>query len=155
MRKINVDIVLLNIVSPIKLGIYQNNKLINIITKDEKISDMLSLVFEELLNKFNIKNIIYINSPGSFLSIKLSYIFLKTLSICNNINILAIDGFFFNNNSPIRGIMKKYFIKKDEKIILSDIDDVSKICEFKLPEIIQIEKFNINIKPIYISPAIY
>ncbi len=52
------------------------------------------------------------------MGIKVTYLFLKTLSIVKNIPLLAIDGFFFNENHPIKAVGKLYFVKNSNTISL-------------------------------------
>jgi hypothetical protein len=152
----NIDIVLIPISIPILIGIYEKNNLIETIQINGKTSDILSNIFEDLLHKYNIQNIIYTNTPGSFLGIKLVYIYLKTLSICKNIRIRSIDAFYFNENKPIKGIIGKFFIKdKSNNIKLEKLEDYVDDNIFTLPSLINMKNFSVNIEPIYISPAVY
>lgn len=157
----NIDVILICISNPIIIGIYLNGDLIDTIKKDGKMSDILSAIFENLMQKYNINNILYTNSPGNFLSIKLAYIYLKTISITKNINIKAVDGFFFNKNKPIKGIMGKFFIKKpkcennEERIILTSLEDYIDNANFTLVDKIDMQDFNDSIEPLYIAPAVY
>lgn len=113
---LKVDIIAITL-DALKIGVYHENKLINTLDSSEKTSDVLPLLFEELLKKYEIETIVYTNGPGSFMAIKISYVFFKTLSITKNIKLLSADGFYFNNNAPIKSIGKLYFLKEDEGII--------------------------------------
>ena len=151
-----VDVVVICISSPVLVGIYHKDELIETIAKDEKISDILPVLFEELMAKYTIDSATYTNSPGSFLGIKLTYIFLKTLSLTQDIKIYALSGFHFNNNAPIKAYMGKYFIKqKDGKITISDIPINEQKSEFTLPKILNKTILSTDIDPIYVSPAVY
>jgi tRNA A37 threonylcarbamoyladenosine modification protein TsaB len=131
---LNIRILVISIANPILVGIYDNQKLIETIKKGGKSSDMLPLIFSDILNRFDIKEILYVNGPGSFMAIKVAYIFLKTLSITKNIHLKAIDGFTVNNNSPIKALAKKYFFKgKDDNIYLDFLKEDTKIENFMLP----------------------
>ena len=90
-----IDLVIIPISNPIKIGIYKDGKLFKEIESKEMTSDFLPSFFDEILKEYNIKNIIYSNGPGSYMSIKLTYIFLKTLQITKNISIFSQDGFYF------------------------------------------------------------
>lgn len=94
-----VDVVCITLTSPIKIGIYENNRLIETILSDEKSSDVLPLIFKELLNKYDVEKLFYANGPGSFMAIKVAYIFLKSLSILKKIPLFATDAFYFNKIS--------------------------------------------------------
>jgi len=151
----NIDIVLVSISNPILIGIYLNEALIDTITSDEKTSDVISDIFEEILKKYNINTILYTSSPGSHLSTKLVYVYIKTLSIVKGINIKSVDGFFFNNNNPIKGIMGKYFVKTNKEILLKTLKINDENIKFQLPQHIDMKQFSSNIEPVYVAPAVY
>ena len=72
-----VDILLIALTSPIKIGVYENSKLIESIESEEKSSDILPLIFKDLQEKYRLKKLFYANGPGSFMAIKVAYIFLN------------------------------------------------------------------------------
>jgi hypothetical protein len=146
-----IDIVIIPISSPIKIGLYKDGKLFEEITSDEMTSDFLPSFFDEILQKYEIKNIIYSNGPGSYMSIKLTYIFLKTLEITKNITILAQDGFYFNQNSPIKAIGNRYFVKENDTITIKEAKPTEK---FELPKILEYSDFSKDVSPIYILNAV-
>ncbi len=130
----SIDILVISISNPILVGIYNNDNLIETIDEEGKTSDVLPFIFEKLLKKYDIKNIYYVNGPGSFMAIKVAYIFLKTLCITNNILFKACDGFNFNNNSAIKALGKKYFFKnKDDRIYIDFLSQDDIIEKFTLP----------------------
>ena len=149
-----IEILVITISNPLLIGIYEDKKLIKEYKLDGKTSDLLPNLFEKLLKEYEINRIIYVNSPGSFMSIKIAYIFLKTISISKNIELLASEGFLFNENSPIKALGKKYFIKDENKIKVDFLEKDCIIHDFKLP--LGIEKYNFNEEtlPIYNLPAV-
>ena len=150
-----VSIVVVSISSPILIGIYENNVLINSIKNEGKTSDVLPLIFDELLQKYTISNIYYANGPGSYMAIKISYIFLKTLSITKKIPLKAVSGFVFNDNSPIKALGKKYFFNgQDDKITIDFIEDLEELKDFKLPNDISNISFSEDTLPNYHLPAV-
>ena len=151
----NINVVIISIANPILVGIYKDNNLIQEIKKDGKTSDVLPFIFEQLLNKYTIKEIVYVNGPGSFMAIKVAYIFLKTLSITNDIILKACNAFMFNNNSPIKALGKKYFFNsKDDKIYLDFLENNSLQEEFKLPQEFPDEIASMDSLPSYNLPAV-
>jgi hypothetical protein len=151
LQKPLVDVVAIVISKPLKVGIYQNNKLIEVIQKDGLTSDILPVVFDEILKKYDINSIIYSKGPGSFMAIKLAYVFFKTLEIAKNIKFLAADGFYFNNNQPIKAVRKSFFVKK--KGIIS-IEKNLEEGEFVLPEILNKKDFSNDTAPLYVLNAV-
>jgi hypothetical protein len=151
----SISVVVVSISSPILVGIYQDNILIDTIKNEDKTSDALPLIFDTLLSKHSIENIYYANGPGSYMAIKISYIFLKTLSIIKNIPLKAASGFIFNDNSPIKALGKKYFINgQNDKIAIDFIEDLDRLKEFQLPNNISHISFSEDTLPNYHLPAV-
>ncbi|APW64681.1 MULTISPECIES: hypothetical protein [Arcobacteraceae] len=149
-----IEVLVISISNPILIGLYENKQLIKEYKLEGKTSDLLPSLFENILKEFDIKRINYVNSPGSYMAIKVAYIFLKTISITKNIEFQACNGFEFNENSPIKALGKKYF-KQDENGIKVDFlekDDI--IRDFKLPNNIDKINFNKQTLPIYNLPAV-
>ncbi|PLY09581.1 MAG: hypothetical protein C0626_11500 [Arcobacter sp.] len=149
-----IDILVISISSPIKIGIYKDNILIDNIEKEGMTSDILPIIFKELLGKYEIKTITYVNTPGSYMAIKVAYVFLKTLCIVKNIKLNAASGFLFNENSPIKALGKKYFFNKNDKVIIDFLEEKSIISDFKLPKSLDKTKFSSETLPIYNLPAV-
>ncbi len=149
-----IEILVITISNPLLIGVYENKKLIKEHKLDGKTSDLLPSLFIELLKMYDIKRIIYVNSPGSFMAIKVAYIFLKTICITKDIEFLAIDGFEFNQNSPIKALGKKYFIKDENKVKVDFLEKDCIIHDFNLPMCIEKYNFNEETLPIYNLPAV-
>jgi len=147
LQKSLVDIVAITIVSPLKIGIYENGQLKKQIIKRGKTSDVLPAVFDELLKKYEINSIIYSNGPGSYMAIKLSFIFFKTLQITKNIKFFGCDGFEFNHNQPIKAVGNTFFVKKESII---SIEKEKTQGEFFLPENLNEINFSEDVSPLYV-----
>lgn len=135
-----------------KIGVYENQIKVKQIEKDGKISDILPLIFTKFNDK-HIKNIYFARGPGSFMAIKLTYVFLKTISIVKDINLFGVDSFYFTNNRPIKSIGNSYFIKKQDKIELEVLKDVEDY-EVHIPLKLNKSDFSLDISPLYIIPAV-
>lgn len=142
------DAVVIALSSPILVGIYKDGSLVEEIKDDGMSSDVLAEIFDSLLKRYTFRNFIYAKGPGSFMGIKVTYLFLKTLSITLKIPLLATDAFFFNQNSPIKAVGKLYFVKNRTTIELKPIDS-PELAAFSLPENIDIEKFDSDNLPYY------
>ncbi|CAI8193964.1 MAG: Uncharacterised protein [Arcobacter lacus] len=149
-----IEVLVITISKPVLVGIYENKQLIEEIQIEGKTSDELPSVFQKLLKKYDIKNLYYVNTPGSFMAIKVAYVFLKTISISKNIPLFACSGFEFNGNSPIKALGKKYFIKDENDIKVDFIENNAIIHNFKLPKNLGNIEFNENTLPIYNLPAV-
>jgi len=147
MRK-SVDIVLIALSSPIYIGVYEKNKLIDTIQSDGKSSEVLPIIYNELFDKYDVEKLFYANGPGSFMAIKVSYIFLKSLSILKNIPLYARDAFYFNDNQPIKALAKLYFVNIASKIETQKIENAP-VCSFKLPNVLEYDEFTQVTTPEY------
>lgn len=151
-----IDILVIPISNPILVGIYENNKLIETIKKDGKTSEILPIIIKDILNRYKLSSIYYVNGPGSYMAIKIAYIFLKSISITKDINFFATSGFAFNNNSPIKALGKKYFFNtKDDKITIKLLEDLNIIEDFELPIDLDSTIFIKDCLPNYNLPAVY
>lgn len=137
------------------MGVYENNTLIEKFQSQEKTSDILPKIFDTILKQYNLNTLYFAKGPGSFMAIKITYLFLKTVSITKNMPLFATDGFAFNQNSPIKAIGTLYFIKKNGKISTQKIDEIKeKIKPFDLPKILDKKIFTSECEPLYILPAL-
>ncbi len=155
MKKVSHDykLLIISIASPIQLGIYKDNILIDSVQSDKKTSEILLPLIVDMLDKYSIKNILYVRGPGSYMAIKLTYIILKTIKIIRDIDFYGCDGFLFNNNRPIKALGSLYFIKDNKNIITKKFNNIEKI-DFILPlnlNSVTIDKDN---RPLYILPAV-
>jgi tRNA A37 threonylcarbamoyladenosine modification protein TsaB len=138
----------------LRIGIFHNNELIKEFESSKKTSDILPTLFNEILNNYELNALYFAKGPGSFMAIKVTYIFLKTLSITKNIPIFACDGFEFNNNQPIKATGTLYFMKKDDRIIAQKIESKKLDLNFYIPATLNKEIFDTNIEPLYVLPAV-
>lgn len=151
----NISVLVISIANPILIGIYEDDNLIETISKEGKTSDILPNIFDNILQKYKLKSIYYANGPGSYMAIKVAYVFLKTLSIVKELEFEATDAFNFNDNSPIKALGKKYFFKvQDDKIEIDFLNDNQEIKEFILPNKLNQSIFKNDTLPSYNLPAV-
>ena len=143
-----LDVVVLSLANPIEVGIYKDLKLQKILSSKERSSEALAKLFKEILNEYSIDRLFYTNGPGSFMAIKVSYIFLKSLSIVRSIPLFATDAFYFNDNSPIKAVAKLYFVKNRDTIETKKFDEPIETT-YTLPEVLDVEKFSTDAAPFY------
>ncbi|QOP45272.1 hypothetical protein [Sulfurimonas paralvinellae] len=148
MPKKKVDVLLITLTSPILVGIYEDKKLMDTIESEEKSSDVLPLIFRDILKKYDIQTLLYANGPGSFMAIKVAYVFLKSLSVLKKIPMLARDAFYFNENQPIKAIGKLCFVKIVSEIETQKFETVPTTV-FTLPDELDYNEFSTNTTPLY------
>ena len=146
-------ILIVSIASPLLIGVYRDNELIDSIQSEQKTSEILLKILNELLIKYNCKHIVYTSGPGSYMAIKLTYITLRSLEILKGISFTACEAFALNENNPIKAMGKLYFIKEKETIITKKFDEVLE-QRFSLPSMLSEVTILENNKPLYILPAV-
>ncbi|MBU0720791.1 hypothetical protein KJ877_05570 [bacterium] len=143
-----VDVCLIALSSPIMIGIYEDKKLIETLLSEEKSSDVLPCLFDDIFKKYSVENLFYANGPGSFMAIKVAYIFLKSISILKKIPLFATDAFYFNNNKPIKAIGKLYFVKISSEIKTEKLNEILEM-NFELPDLLKYSDFSKTADPLY------
>jgi len=149
-----IEVLVISISNPILVGIYKNKKLIMAHEDENKTSDALPKIFASILTKYKIDGMYYVSSPGSYMSIKVSYVFLKTLSIVKDIELKATLGFHFNENSPIKALGKKYFFYKNKEVETDFLKTTDIIKKFTLPVVLDESIFSTDSLPKYNLPAV-
>ena len=144
---------MISLSSPLHVGIYDNNHLIKKYETKEQTSEALPTLFKKILESFTCKRLFFAKGPGSFMAIKISYVFLKTLSISLGVPLYACDGFAFNDNRPIRAMRNLYFMKENEHIITQRLEEEIEQV-FELPDYLDATKLDENTDPLYMLPAV-
>lgn len=145
-----VEILVCSLDNPLLVGIYKQNVLIKQFQSQSHTSETLIEIFDEILQNYDIKTIIYANGPGSFMGIKVAFVILKTISIVKNCDFKAVSGFELNDFSPIKANKNLSFIYENGKVKLSKIQPKN----FKLPQNLSNLNFISDTLPNYILSAI-
>ena len=132
------------------IGIYQDDKLIKTYKSEEKASEFLPKILDELLKEYDFTSLIYANGPGYYMGIKISYVSLSTLSIVKNIPLFAVSAFELNGYKPISANKNFCFVYKEGEIYLEQ----NIPAEFFLPKNLQELKLNNDNLPFYFLDAI-
>ena len=148
-----IEIVVVTLASPLLVGLYKDGRLFETIKKEEKTSEILPKIFQQILSQYAIKSIYFARGPGSFMAIKLVYIFLKTLQICMPLRLFGCLGFEFNNHQPIKAIGNLFFLEENGKIVTKKMSGESQ-GEFSLPSSLDELRCSEEISPLYVIPAV-
>ena len=146
-------LLIISISSPLLIGVYKDNSLIDSISSEKKTSEILLPTIMDVIDKYDISKIIYTRGPGSYMAIKLTYIMLKTIEITRGIQCFGCSGFAVNNNQPIKAIGNLYFIKEKETIITKKYEQPIKV-KFALPQSIHDLRIDEESSPEYMLPAV-
>ncbi len=152
-QKSKVEILIVALASPVLVGVYQEKRLIEAIESCQKTSEALPYIFEDLLQRYSIESIYFARGPGSYMSIKLVYIFVKTIQIVSGIKLYGCEGFEFTGNQPIKAYGKHYFCKENDTIATKKFEQPPK-SEFQLPKRLDQIRCSEETAPLYILPAV-
>ena len=138
---------------PLQVGIYNAECCIDRYEIDGQTSAVLLQQMEKIFEQYSVSRIIYVNGPGSYMAIKLTYIMLQTIKLIRGIEFDGCSAFELNGGNPVRAMGSLYFIKEKETIITKKFDEKVK-QEFWLPDNLSAIVLDTDNKPQYILPAV-
>ncbi len=117
------------------------------------VSDILIDELHSSIVRHGIEAVIYVNGPGSFMSVKLTYVALETLRIVKAIPFFGCSAFCLNGGRPLKAMGNLYFIKEKETIITQKLNE--KIEQvFRFPSVLDDIELKESNQPEYIIPAV-
>ena len=146
-------LLIISISSPLLVGVYEDDTLVERFTSDKKTSEILLPLVTEVLDRYDISQIIYTRGPGSYMAIKLTYIMLKTIEILKEIPCMGCSGFELNDAQPIKAIGNLYFIKEKKTIMTKKFEQPVNVT-FTLPHSIHDLIIDEESTPEYSLPAV-
>ena len=149
----NITLLILSVASPLQVGVYEEGVLIDERKSMLKTSEILLPLITELLETYDVKEIVYTRGPGSYMAIKLTYIMLKTIEIVEGIPCLGCSVFALNGGQPVKAVGNLYFIKEKETIITKKFEEPVS-TSFMLPRTIHDLEIDEESTPEYILPAV-
>ncbi len=112
----------------------------------------LNELFSTLFAKgVEIEYIYYARGPGRFSALKSTHIYLHTLALTKGYRLYSTSSFAFNNANPIHAFANKYFVLRDDEILL---ETECEAVEFRLPKVLYPKDFSCDNTPLYILPAV-
>lgn len=142
------DAVVIALTAPIVVGIYKDGELVERFEHAAQSSDALPELFGRILKKYRLSHLVYASGPGSFMAIKIAYLYLKTLSIVLGTKLLAADAFYFNGNQPLKAVGKLYFVKIADTIETKKFETPPS-ADFRLPSTVNLKDFSEDALPNY------
>ncbi|MCI5969316.1 MAG: hypothetical protein MRZ19_07430 [Helicobacter sp.] len=147
---------------PVLVGVYDANfKLYKDFVLTAPLSDALVPKFMELEKQgIEFDALYFVRGPGSFMALKLLYLFAKTLEIAKGVKLFATHAFYFNANSPIKAYGNCYFVREntennaEDGICVKNFATIPHIAPFSLPKVLDITIFDTNLKPLYLLPPV-
>jgi len=148
-----ITLLINSIATPIQVGVYKSKKNIEKIEICGQTSEVLLKTLEKLMMQYEIEKIIYVNGPGSYMAIKLTYLILRTIEMLKGICFQGVSAFELNSGKPIKAMGLLYFTKEKETIMTQKFNKKIK-QEFWLPDDLQVLSLDKENRPRYILPAV-
>ena len=146
--------ILLNTIAvPLQLGLYKEDAKISALSLEGQTSEVLLQAVEKWLDSYAIEKCIYVNGPGSYMAIKLTYLMLRTLEMVRGIPFFGVSAFELNGGKPVKAMGNLYFTKGKETIMTKKFDEKVK-QEFWLPDNLSALSLDRENIPHYILPAV-
>lgn len=160
--------------SPLYYALYDDDRLLESFSIDEKPSTALPLMYQHLLES-TFSGIYYASGPGNLSALKLTHTFLHSWAIAGSIPLYATDSFSLCLDSHIPAFGKKYFTlqncdqipyEKAPNTYASNLASAKAhithtLCEsppprlaFHAPSILPKERFCLPCEPLYILPPV-
>ena len=149
-----VDLCVIAVVAPVKIGVYENGSLIATHSDERPASESLPEMLEACLHRYAIERIVFVRGPGSFMAIKVAYVTLRTLSLVKEIPLWGMDAFACNGGTPVRATGQSMFIKEGGEIRIVPNEQKRAFEPLTLPLVLQEDLLSQDIEPLYILPAI-
>ena len=146
--------ILINAIAvPLQLGLYRENRKITQLEIEGQTSEVLLAAVERWLEEYEVERCIYVNGPGSYMAIKLTYLMLRTIEMIRGITFFGVSAFELNGGKPVKAMGNLYFTKEKETIMTQKFDDKVK-QEFWLPDDLRVVSLEEENMPHYILPAV-
>ena len=139
-----------SLAQPLLVGLYENGVKFREFSTCEHASEALIKILFQISNEYEISKIIYANTPGSFMGLKVAYVILKTFCIVKECEFAAVSGFELNGGKPIRANKVLSFVLENGEIMLK----AAHPGEFSLPENLDKLKLNLDTLPNYLIQAV-
>jgi len=146
--------ILINAIAvPLQLGLYCEDKKISEREIEGQTSEVLLDAVEVWLDTYIVERCIYVNGPGSYMAIKLTYIMLRTIEMLRGVRFDGVSAFALNGGKPVKAMGNLYFTKEKETIMTQKFDENVK-QEFWLPDNLSALSLDKENRPRYILPAV-
>ena len=154
MPKEPVTLLLLSAQTPLCVGLYDaSGVLVRRYERTGQISQVLYPLFREIGAEFEVVALAYARGPGSFMGLKLGFVFLRSFAIAKKIPMRSASSFFFSAGAPIVATRHSAYLLSDDKISLCRLESAPE-NRMQLPKRVDFEALDEPLEPLYIQPAV-
>ena len=147
------ELLILSLGTPLLLGVYVNGELREEKRLEGKAGDLLPPAVEELDGRYRWKRILFARGPGSFMAVKIGYLFARTFAVARDLELAGTDAFAFNGGAPIKATGKMHYVKEGEAIRMAALESAA-TAPFLLPQTLYDLPFDQPPTPLYVAPPV-
>ena len=150
----NATLLLISAIKPFVLAVYdERNELIEQHASDQHLTTALYMITSEIDARYCVTKVAYIRGPGSFMGLKLGFVFMRSFALARGIDFTAADSFALTADRPVFSHKNRYFVKENGVISVQRFDQPQP--NFLIPPLaLDTTIFNADTLPQYILGAI-
>jgi tRNA A37 threonylcarbamoyladenosine modification protein TsaB len=150
----NVTVLLISAAKPCFFALYdENGEMIEQESCDKPLTESLYVLMSAAERRYSIKRVLYVNGPGSFMGLKLGFVFMRTFALAREIDFAACDSFAITGGAPVFSHKNRWFVKNGSSIELIRFENPP---ENRLipPKKLNMANFSGDTTPCYLLPAV-
>ncbi|GHV10482.1 glycoprotease [Campylobacterota bacterium] len=150
----SVSLLLLSATRPTRLAIYgEDGGVIEQFQSDLPLTESLYDAIKAFDEAYAIERVLYARGPGSFMGLKLGYLFLRSFALGRGIDFLAADSFALSGGAPIHSHSKRWFVLENGSAAIRSFDSAPAEV-LSPPERLDLTLFSAETAPNYILSAV-
>lgn len=153
MRK-KVSVLLISATRPMRLAVYdETGARIESHESDAPATESLYPLFKSIDDRYEITRLAYAKGPGSFMGLKLGYVFLQSFALARKLPFTAASSFALSGGNPVHAHGKRWFTQRGDQVGVQTFE-VAPEASLLPPERIDFSVFEPACEPEYLMPAV-
>ncbi|MDR3347856.1 MAG: hypothetical protein LBN32_04505 [Helicobacteraceae bacterium] len=150
----DVTVLLISAAQPAKLAVYDDRfACIERLENALPLSEWLYGAMKSIVQRYNVARVAYARGPGSFMGLKLGYLFMRSFSLAARIPFVAASSFDLTSGAPIKAHGKRWFVIKDGAIAIESFE-TPPADRLLLPDQLDMSMFSGAVLPEYVLNAV-
>lgn len=154
MPKLPVTVLLISASRPMRLAVYDRvGAKLESFESDAPATESFYPLFKAIDEKYAIEKLAYARGPGSFMGLKLGYVFMQTLALARNLPFTAASSFVLSDGAPVQAHGKRWFAQEANGIGVK-LFEAAPEDRLLPPDRLDLNLFDTNTEPDYFMPAV-
>ncbi|MGE4295437.1 MAG: hypothetical protein AB7E49_07045 [Campylobacterales bacterium] len=154
MPKSPVFVLLVSASRPMRLAVYDlgGNRL-ELHESDAPATESFYPFFKTIDDRYDIARVAYARGPGSFMGLKLGYVFLQSFAMARRIPFASVSSFALTRGAPVQAHGKRWFVLEGGEVSVRAFETPPQAALLP-PEQIDFSIFEAACEPEYLMPAV-